>query len=189
MGLGPNLLLVILLKEGRGLPGRAQPLKEADPWEPEHFLILGSPDRALRALLHQPHPTSSLRLPLLGPLPRLLPLFSSPEATMTVTWPPLLAHPSQGLPWAGPLTSFGKCGLFVIKEVAASAPSASPSPTPSASGSPLKKGPAALGVKQVGECSRNPFAPVLRRVPPSILFPREAGGDSHLVSSCLALDG
>lgn len=184
----PSLPLVILLEVGRGQPGPAQPPKEADPWELEHFLILGSPDRALRAILLQPHPTSSLMLPLLGPLPFFPLFFSSTEATVTVTWPPLLAHPSQGLPWAGPLTSFGKSGLFVIKEEAASALSASPSPTPGTPGSLLKEGPAALRVKQGGERSRDPLGPVLRMVPAFPPVPRGEGVDSHLVSSCLALD-
>lgn len=71
--------------------------------------------------------------PLLGPLPLLPPFFSSPEATVTATWPPLLAPPSQGLPWAGPLTSFGKSGLTVIDlsvlpEAEGSLPPQTPSP-------------------------------------------------------------
>lgn len=79
-----------------------------------HFLILGSPDRAQRAILLQPHPVSSLILPLPGSLLLPPPLFSSPEAAVTGTWSLLLAPPSKGLPWAGPLTSSGKSGLLGV---------------------------------------------------------------------------
>lgn len=44
--------------------------------------------------------------------------FCSPEVTVKcLTQPLTLTLLSQGLPWAGPLTSFGKTGLFVTKEV------------------------------------------------------------------------
>lgn len=59
VGLDPSLPLAILLEVGRGQPGPAQPRREADPREPECFLILGSPDKALRAILLQPHLISS----------------------------------------------------------------------------------------------------------------------------------
>lgn len=133
-----------------------------------HFLILGSPDRAHRAILLQPHPMSFLTLPLPGSLPLLLPFFSSPEAAVTVTWSLLFAPFSQGLPWAGPLISSGKSGLFVIKEEATSLLSANPHSLPVPQ-TMLKfnhrRVQTALGGKQVGEPSRDPFAPALRRVP------------------------
>lgn len=176
LGFAPSLPLVILLEVERGQPGPAQPLREAHSWEPECFLILGSPDKALRTILCQPHRMSS-HAPLASQShPLLLPLFSSgPEATVTVTWPPLPAPPSQGFPWAGPLTSFGKSGLCEIKEEAHYHCLSAFAPTPSASGSALgalslakdqpQKGPATPGVKQTEERTRDPLTLELRRVP------------------------
>lgn len=68
---------------------------------------------------------------------------------MTVTRPPLLlAPPRQGLPWGGPLTSFGKSGLFVIKQEAASLHA--PGSLSLLEARP-QKGPAGSGGEQVGE--------------------------------------
>lgn len=109
---------------------------------------------------------------------------------MTVTWPSLLAAACQGLPWAGPLTCFGKPGLFVIKEEAASPLSVSLSLTPSASGSLLKvqpqKGPAASEVNRWGTLQRSTCSSV--KEGPSLPSPRKVVRDSHLVASCLGFD-
>lgn len=84
LSLDPSLLLGVLLEVGRGQPSPAP--EGGSPMGTRHFLILGSPDRAHRAILLQPHPMSFLTLPLPGSLPLLPPFFSSPEATVTVTW-------------------------------------------------------------------------------------------------------
>lgn len=123
--------------------------------------------------------TGPLTLALPGPLLLFPPFFSSPEATVTVTWLPLLAPSSQGLPWAGPLTSFGKSGLFEIKEKACHH-CLSPLHPLLVPWALLKvqsqKGPATPGVKQMGEQTRDPFVLVLRRVPAFHLVPREDKG-------------
>ena len=118
-----------------------------------------------------------------GPLPLLPSFFSSPEATVTVTWPPLLAPPSQGLPWAGPLTGSGKSGLFVIKEEAASPLSASRHPhlLPwglSVTSSAIER--ASWPQRRAGGGAPcRPFCPLLRRAPAFHRVPKGGRADSH----------
>lgn len=97
-----DLPLVTLLEVGRGQPGPAQPLKEADPWEPEYFLILGSPDRPLRAVFLPPHPKSSpcslFRAPPSAPFILLQPR-SCCDGDSAST-PPGPSSPGTSLGWA-----------------------------------------------------------------------------------------